>query len=710
MDVLKEGANEDKESSHHRNSTHSGLYGTDAESKAKAKASKRAQRASKPGVATVSSSGATVASAMANATTGTLYGNDADAKAKEKASKGSKRASKPGVETVSSSGATVASNMTTGTLYGSDADAKAKAKASKSSLRATKPGVDTVASSGITVSSNMTSATVATLYGSDADAKAKATGSRGTSKRSSAPGVEYSSHASVASGVSTATTATLYGNDSDAKAKAKGSRGFSSNPGVETISLAASSSSSAADTLYGNASDAKAKARASRGGSAFSANPGVESIALPATMAPVAESIDEKDGEAPVARRVSQGGTDSVSGSNIDPDNQMQGEEADPSKAPSKAPSSSSSGTPMAPVPPPDSGFASFSPTAPPGLVELIFQPPSKSNCDAIANNETIAGRDELDTADFGLNLEIVLADDNVMTRPLVDELLNAIQEKILPSVAGCNIRADEFVEKWRFVILDAFVTGNAKNEETCNNRDLVAENCHRVNVQLDIFLKGFVRFLDIIRLISAEEVNIANNLDLSDTFSIIQLVAIDNLTPTTSPTIMPSDTPTPSPTPSVRATKPPTKPPTAAPSKAPTTRPATKSPTKSPTKRPTKAPTKRPTSPPTMQPITSSPSKSPSKGPVVEPSELPSAEPVASFNLIAEDRKCPLFSNRVGKVEGVSGVEECFEECISNASCRVFSVGTSWSTSGRIDCHLCQNDNGLWPENGIDAYEVTAA
>ena len=149
-----------------------------------------------------------------------------------------------------------------------------------------------------------------------------------------------------------------------------------------------------------------------------------------------------------------------------------------------------------------------------------------------------------MDNADFSLGLDVVLSDNATMTEPLVDELMTAIQEKILPSLAGCNIQVDEFVEEWRFVIFDAFVNGKVETDKSCEDEVLARRNCHFVSTQLDLFLKGRVRFLDIIDLISDEEANISDHLGLSQPFEVVKLVKIENLTPTAVPSAMPSDVP----------------------------------------------------------------------------------------------------------------------------------------------------------------------
>jgi len=157
--------------------------------------------------------------------------------------------------------------------------------------------------------------------------------------------------------------------------------------------------------------------------------------------------------------------------------------------------------------------------------VWLLYPPPSKSDCDSIAKNETIAGREQVENVQFDLDFEVVLMDNNTMTTELVNHFLDSIQEKMLPSLAGCNAILGDFFEDWRFVIFDAFVTGNFLQDEACTNNIFSSQNCHGVSLQLNLFLKGPVRLLDIIGLISDYQVD---GLGLSGPFSAVRLTRLE--------------------------------------------------------------------------------------------------------------------------------------------------------------------------------------
>ncbi|CAJ1945162.1 unnamed protein product [Cylindrotheca closterium] len=600
-----------------------------------------------------------------------LYGTDEDAKAKEKARRGGpERVVNPGVQSIPSNNSVAVS-----TLYGDDADADAKAKAKPSRGVASLPGIDRVdgvsaapnwrgtrnskgSASGATTStgtvssgSTKASSAVGTLYGTDADAKAKGKAAkRGGSEFASNPGVDRVHYdESIAS-----TTDTLYGgSDADAKARAKASKngvspGFSGRTG-STVPLDASSRSQGLPAAPFEDEEAAPVARkvsigsTSSSGSSGNEDPERNPLVSSATVnglqipndpeaSPSDDGIDKEVGDK--ERRKSRkrccfllvllllaGGGAAAwyflvrnGGSSNENTRSNSSDIRDPSSAPS-----SSSGTNKLPTEVP---LASSSPsTLPSGspTEEMWYDPPSVSDCELIATNQTIAGREQKENANFGLDLEILLSDNATMTEPLLDELLDAIQEKILPSLAGCAIIVDTFLESWRFVIFDAFVKGNVEPKQPCSDEELLGQDCHRVYAELALFLKGKVRFLDIIRLISDEKDNFSNDLGLSDQFLFVNLFRAEGLTPTVPPTMLPSYTP--SLTPSQAPTGKPTPTPTSLPTKAPTI---------SPTGEGSRSPTLVPSLEPSLMPSTGSPSLNPSLQPTGVPTESPSARPTA--------------------------------------------------------------------------------
>ncbi|CAJ1945920.1 unnamed protein product [Cylindrotheca closterium] len=629
------------------------LYGSDdADVKAKTKAA--ASRASIPGAASVAGS-----KHSSVTTTSTLYGSDADAKAKAKASA---PASVPGVDRVlheksspSTRTRTSQSSTAIDTLYGDehDADTKRKAKAARGSQTSTtSPGVKTV------YRDNSTHTAISTLYGSEADSKAKARSSEFIPR---SPGAQ-----SVDDTVRTSSTVdTLYGNnDTDAKAKARMARGRGASasaaalPGVESVDRESSIMPPLTEGIESGSEDNALEPVARRvsmdstdSESGSNAEPGrrrrgpfrkdipseaMEGFHMPNDPETVSKrrrsSSDKAVQEKPKKsqkKRVAVfllllfliGGGVAVwyflfqnEGGSLESESRTSNIQ-EPTNSPTKV-SISPPGLPSS-----SENSTTFAPSSSP-LENLIYEPPSNSDCMAIAANQTIAGRETMDEADFELGVEVVLKDNNTMMEPLLDEFLDAIQEKIVPSLAGCSVIIDELVEAWRFVIFDAFVTGRVPPDEACIEEDFVNLNCHRVSVKLDLFLKGNVRFIDIIALISAEEDNIANHLDLSDTFSIVKLVTAKSLISTSAPTDIPSDIPSFSPTEF----------PTAQGSSIPTGLPSAL-PTRAPTGEPSLSPTGMPSIAPTMAPTTPIPSMTPSWIPTSLPSEIPSLQPSGLFS-----------------------------------------------------------------------------
>ncbi|KAL3935276.1 MAG: hypothetical protein SGBAC_009179, partial [Bacillariaceae sp.] len=619
------------------------LYGEEADAKAKAKASRRSPtRAVTPGVEHVLS----LSNNKKDEVVSALYGSDSDSKAKSKTSGRSYApAVVPGVEyshspATSMSSISPKSTRTISTLYGNDADIKSKSKSIRGSRY---PGMEQYhTAANRSTASTMSNTTMSTLYGNDAESKAKAKGSRNV-ETASFPGVEYLN--STRSTRSNVTISTLYGDDSDAKAKLKRSRGtreLALNPGVESVHHVSTTASLSDDGTFSMSS------------TDFPCDG--DGTAAPTAKRVSIGSIDPKNYSDPRKANASPTAGDSLSFSfrmpsdpetapDSDEDNRTVEEKPRKSRKkrmlccffllvslivggaavwyfifrgdtqitflgiqdPTSAPitSDATTTTTLAPsallIAP--SQYPSALPTSLPPTVTQLYERPSETTCELIARNETVAGRDLMETANFGLDMEVVLSDGSNITEPLLQELLDSIQEKILPSLAGCSVIVDTFVEAWRFVIFDAFVKGNVQGEEVCEDKDLITQNCHRVFVELALFLKGEVRFLDIIGLISDETLNMSKHLGLSDPFLVVKMIGAKGLEPTASPTIMPSDTPSLSPThlPSVQPSASPTSVPTGEPSAFPTHIPSLEPSiglTGEPTVAPTESPSMSPSAP----------------------------------------------------------------------------------------------------------------
>ncbi|KAL3928333.1 MAG: hypothetical protein SGBAC_012696, partial [Bacillariaceae sp.] len=180
------------------------------------------------------------------------------------------------------------------------------------------------------------------------------------------------------------------------------------------------------------------------------------------------------------------------------------------------APSGSSSGSP------------SLAPSDSPTFTQL-YDPPSIEDCIAISlNRTTSAERSELDQFDFGLVIDVTLeTQDDGISGSQVFTLASAIQEKLVPKVIGCpdvsrrnllqegpsmirgilqaqkqrHLAVGDNLGENRFAIADAFVKGNPVQDACTETR--FPEQCHRVFMDLAVFLKGPIRLLDIIVLIS---------------------------------------------------------------------------------------------------------------------------------------------------------------------------------------------------------------
>jgi hypothetical protein len=303
-----------------------------------------------------------------------------------------------------------------------------------------------------------------------------------------------------------------------------------------------------------------------------------------------------------------------------------------------------------APTPVPTTAAPSEIPTSVP-----LFDPPNEEDCAAIANGDALTNQEGAIVNEFNLMIDVtfVPTSDTDMNDALMDELMNGMQQNLMPSLVGCVVEdirrlgapvirgSRKLQTSLRYVILNAIANGEYLAEESCEE-DAEAP-CYRVSVNLQLFLKEETRFFTLVNFIAADFDGSArplvDRLGLADPFKKCELVGVSSLTPTEAPTPQPSSLPSVSPTmnPTASPTTPfPTATPSASPTRQPVVGPTTESPTKSPTKAPTLSPTNDPTAapvvgptpPPTTEPPTNIPRPDPSPAPVVGPSFRPSMVP----------------------------------------------------------------------------------
>jgi hypothetical protein len=322
--------------------------------------------------------------------------------------------------------------------------------------------------------------------------------------------------------------------------------------------------------------------------------------------------------------------------------------EATPSADQSDSPTAATSFNPT--IPAPTTSAPTFGPR---------FDPPSEEDCAAIANGDALTNQEGAIVNEFDLTIDVtfVSTSETDMNDALMDELMNVIQQFLMPSLVGCVVedirRLDAPVIRGnrkldtslRYIILNAIANGEYLAEESCEE-DAEAP-CYRVSVNLQLFLNEETRFFTLINFIAADFDGstrpLVDRLGLADPFKTIQLVGVSSLTPTEAPTPQPSSLPSVSPTMNPTGsptTPPPTATPSASPTRQPVVGPTTESPTRSPTKAPTRSPTPPPTPdptatpvvgptpPPTTAPPTNVPSPDPSPAPVVAPTPPPTPSP----------------------------------------------------------------------------------
>ncbi|CAJ1966237.1 unnamed protein product [Cylindrotheca closterium] len=551
-----------------------------------------------------------------------LYG-DEDFKGKAKASRGSKRSLKPGAELIRVSGHNKSSGGTarsTALLYG-DEDSKAKAKASRLPKIPSKPGVDLVrelVKTGANIGSDQT---IETLYGiSDKDSKAKSKVAQGSSHRSKGSLGSSSHHSNRRS-----TIKTLYGNDLDAKTKMKRSHSSRSiKAGKRVAEETESSESRSSSDMPPPAEDYVAGDMAIEDDShsVMAENSVVESDKSNEASKKQKSQKKKKPSKKmwitlAFITLVVGGGMTAFIALKGDDDQGAQAKDAvtqDPSADILTAPNGSPNGTSTA------------SPSEKP-----LLDPPSAEDCAAITNNQTIADNNTLSQSDWNINIQISVKGETGMTDEMIQELLDSIQELLLPSMAGCNngdqrklfelrkavIRGasrelKRFLYEARYAILYAHVKGELLEDVGCVDTT-TPELCYVVLVEFSILLDADITSADLEAIILEELENgdnIVSKLDLHASFLSVNARNITDVTPTEASS----------------------SPPTSASSRS-----SSKSPTKSPTvQSPTKVPDS-PTSVPVPPPIpvsgtpTSMPVDEHTLAPIPSPSEVQRDDPSIS-------------------------------------------------------------------------------
>lgn len=513
------------------------------------------------------------------------------------------------------------SSRSTEVLYGNDDDAKAKAKASRRGSRgSSRPGtVESYSHHSGTTNSTGTSMDI--LYGEDAKAKEKAS-RRGLGDSSSHHSKSKRSKMDL-----------LYGSPSENKKSKASSRRIVSTPGVEQVHD--NDDDKGRDTrelLYGGKGNTK---------SSRVVSPNVASNDSVANSngdeAPEAavhgEVVQEKKG-----RRRSKlwiivgvlaflfvlivGGVATFivlrnNNKGADTGGQIQTDAnatAAPSASKVQQPTMTNSSLPPAPT---------DAPTA-----TQIYDPPSLEDCQAIANNQTLAGQGNATRSDFNIQLDVTLSVHGEVSDEMVEELMRALQQIFIPALAGCEDEAGEDRRLMRarkrqlsaaaqYIILNGFVRGIEKAETECLEGSEDPTRCFRLVVEVSVYLKGPARIWEIATLISQEgqgdEPNLVVPFDLPYPFSEVKIIGVNSLAPMEeSPSAAPTDTPSESP------------------SRAPSTPSPSSSPTSMPVVGPSPPPTASPTFAPTIAPSTT-PSAEGSASPTVQTSGMPSTIPSIS-------------------------------------------------------------------------------
>lgn len=276
-------------------------------------------------------------------------------------------------------------------------------------------------------------------------------------------------------------------------------------------------------------------------------------------------------------------------------------------------------------------------PTATPTSI-FKYRIPSYDDCLANRFGVDVTDQDKMRTSSFVLPFDVSLQQEEEIDSWL-DGFANSVNTKFIPTLLGCDtvlsqqgggatggrrlVRAHrQLTTDIRYVIGNADAAGDYAPGQICEADAPVP--CYRVNIILDLSLKGDEKTLDLFNLITSVlnglEGGLVVFLGLSENFVSATVVGFTGTTdapsskPSSSPTFVPTQLPSSTPTTSEPSGLPSVAPSAAteAPSNSPTTAQPTATPTRSPTRRPTPNPTPNPTPPPTPGPTQLTPPPTP--------------------------------------------------------------------------------------------------
>ncbi|KAL3928711.1 MAG: hypothetical protein SGBAC_012530 [Bacillariaceae sp.] len=548
------------------------------------------------------------------------------------------------------------------------AKAKAKAKSSRhsGSKANLKPGIDFASPTGITTRSTEI------LYG-DEDAKAKAKAMSRSLKRSQLPGIQFDENSSPSQESrstfnSLQSTEILYGTShKDSKAKAKAA--------LLTPCSHRMDARNTTEILYGSEAEAKTKAMSSRCSSSrnIASNPGVEVVGAEtesesrsSRSALMEDEYIPFQVEGSVARKdkskkqqeeqvsyikwivlalimvlIGGGATAFIALGRGDGELAAQTQDTaiqddttkDSTEAP-KAPGGSSTSTPNAPP-----------------SKKVVRDPPNAEECDSIKNNSTTVpgGNNTVNPNNWNVNIQINVKDEKEgMTDEMLQELMDSIQELLLPSMAGCSDAEqrkmvaqgasealDLSIHETRFAILFASVKGKVQEDVVCVN-STTPEFCYVVLAEFTFYLDsdiGSAELKDIIWEETEDGSDIVSKLKLGESFLSVSATDITNVASSNAPSESPTDAPS----------GPPSKSPTAAPfpestevSDSPT--PSTSIPSESPSATPTGVPSTSQSILPSTTP-SALPSPPPTVAPTIVSSKTPSSKPSEVPSVVDKQR-----------------------------------------------------------------------
>eukprot|EP00980_Cylindrotheca_fusiformis_P024807 scaffold12503_cov143-Cylindrotheca_fusiformis.AAC.1 len=182
------------------------------------------------------------------------------------------------------------------------------------------------------------------------------------------------------------------------------------------------------------------------------------------------------------------------------------------------------------------------------------YEPPSLADCMAIVKGDTVQDQDQMLVEQYEVDLDVSLNFGGGDFDSLLDRLSSEIQQTILPELAGCEDSNRKLMElnlpllirggrqlNTRYVIANAAIAVANPLGEWCSAGS--GPLCYRVVVTMDVALKGDIKVMTVIRLLTEafQAESLVSKLGLGSPFQSVVLKSVLPTFATPSPSSQPS-------------------------------------------------------------------------------------------------------------------------------------------------------------------------